>query len=50
MVGGLGKKEIAQRLSVSYHTVDTHVRKVYEKLHVTTRQAAVAKALKEGVV
>ncbi|HSU57608.1 MAG TPA: response regulator transcription factor [Candidatus Dormibacteraeota bacterium] len=47
MTQGLIKKEIADRLSVSYHTVDTHLRNIYAKLHVNTRSGAVAKALKE---
>ncbi len=47
MAQGLIKKEIADRLSLSYHTVDTHLRNIYAKLHVNTRAAAVAKALKE---
>ena len=47
MVGGLIKKEIAEKLSLSYHTIDTHLRNIYQKLHVHTRTGAVAKALKE---
>jgi DNA-binding NarL/FixJ family response regulator len=35
-------KEIAGVLGVSYETVHSHVRKVYEKLHVKTRTQAVA--------
>jgi len=47
MTQGLIKKEIADQLSISYHTVDTHLRNVYAKLHVNTRGGAVAKALRE---
>jgi DNA-binding NarL/FixJ family response regulator len=47
MTQGLIKKEIADRLTLSYHTVDTHLRNIYTKLHVHTRTGAVAKALKE---
>ena len=47
MVQGLIKKEMADRLSLSYHTVDTYLRNIYAKLHVHTRTGAVAKALKE---
>jgi len=50
MVTGLIKKEIAERLSLSVHTVDTYLRRIYEKLEVNTRTGAVAKALKEGLV
>lgn len=50
MVGGLIKKEIADRLSLSVHTVDTHLRNIYAKLQVNTRTGAVAKALKERIV
>ena len=50
MVGGLIKKEIADRLTLSVHTVDTYLRRIYEKLEVNTRTGAVAKALKEGLV
>jgi len=47
MVQGLIKKEIADRLGLSYHTVDTHLRNIYSKLQVHTRAGAVSKALKE---
>jgi len=45
MSQGLIKKEIADRLGLSYHTVDNHLRNIYSKLHVNTRSQAVAKAL-----
>lgn len=50
MVRGLVKKEIADRLNLSYHTVDNHLRSIYTKLQVHTRGGAVAKALSERLV
>lgn len=47
LVDGLIKQQIADRLFVSYHTIDKHLRNIYGKLQVRTRGAAVAKALKE---
>jgi DNA-binding NarL/FixJ family response regulator len=47
MVKGLIKKEIADQLSLSYHTIDTHLRNIYQKLHVHTRAGAVVKAVRE---
>jgi DNA-binding NarL/FixJ family response regulator len=45
LVQGLTTKEIADRLGLSIHTVDTHLRNIYRKLHVNSRAGAVAKAL-----
>ncbi len=50
MSRGLIKKEIADRLALSYHTVDNHLRSIYSKLHVHTRGGAVAKALTEKLL
>lgn len=50
MVQGFIRKEIADRLGLSLHTVDTYLRGIYRKLEVNTRTGAVAKALKEGLV
>lgn len=50
LVDGFIKKEIAGRLGLSVHTVDTHLRNIYGKLEVNTRTGAVAKALKERLV
>jgi DNA-binding NarL/FixJ family response regulator len=36
-------KEIAEALSISIRTVDTYIRRIYEKLHVRSRAQAVAK-------
>lgn len=38
-------KEIAEAMKVSYATVHTHIRHIYEKLHVRSRTEAVAKHL-----
>jgi DNA-binding NarL/FixJ family response regulator len=38
-------KEIADTMSISVTTVTTHIRNVYEKLHVRTRSQAIAKYL-----
>lgn len=35
MVEGHIKKEIAARMTLSVHTVNTHMRNIYEKLQVT---------------
>lgn len=50
LVRGLIKKEIAEELSISQHTVDMHLRSVYRKLEVRTQTEAVSKALRQGIV
>jgi RNA polymerase sigma factor (sigma-70 family) len=43
---GFMYKEIADKLGISFETVRTYIRRIYEKLHVRTRTEAVAKALR----
>jgi len=43
---GLMYKEIAEKLGISYETVHTYIRRIYEKLQVRTRTEAVAKFLR----
>lgn len=50
LVKGLIKKEIAEQLGISQHTVDMHLRSVYRKLHVRSQTEAVSKALLQGLV
>lgn len=50
LVRGLIKKEIADQLEVSTHTVDMHLRSVYRKLQVRSQTAAVSKAIRKGLV
>ncbi|MEM7357109.1 MAG: response regulator transcription factor, partial [Acidobacteriota bacterium] len=40
----------AERLGVSINTVRSHVRSIYDKLHVRSRSAAVSKALRSGIL
>lgn len=47
---GLQKKEIADRLNLSYHTVAMHTRMIYDRFNVNNASAAVAKALKLGIL
>ena len=49
LVQGKTKKEIAELLFLSYHTVDNHIRNIYSKLHVHSRTAAVVKALRKNL-
>lgn len=47
---GLTKKQISKKKFLSYHTVDTHVKNIYLKLHVNSRGLAVAKSIKENLI
>ena len=46
---GLVKKQIGDRLDISFATVDTHIRHIYEKLDVKNAPAAVRKAFNLGL-
>jgi len=50
LVDGLSMQQIADRLHRSYHTIDNHLRNIYEKLHVHSRASAVAKAVRERLI
>ena len=50
VVEGLRVEEIAEKLSVSFHTVNTHLKHVYTKLDVHTRSALASKVLKERLI
>jgi DNA-binding NarL/FixJ family response regulator len=47
---GATNKEIADALSVSVHTVKSHMRKILAKLHLDRRQEAASYALREGLI
>jgi DNA-binding NarL/FixJ family response regulator len=50
IVKGLSYKMIAAELNISYETVRSHVKKIYEKLHVASLTEAVAKAINQKVI
>ena len=47
---GLVKKEIGDKLNITYGTVATHVRNIYEKLNVINAPAAISKAYRSGIL
>jgi DNA-binding NarL/FixJ family response regulator len=50
LVEGKSYKMIAAQSDISYHTVNAHIRKIYEKLHVHSVSEAVSKAIKEKII
>jgi len=50
LVNGLSYKMIGAELNISYETVRSHVKKIYEKLHVASLTEVVAKAINQRIV
>ena len=50
LVNGLSYKMIGSELNISYETVRSHVKKIYEKLHVASLTEVVAKAIHQRIV
>lgn len=50
MVKGQSYKMIADDCKISINTVHTHIKKVYEKLHVNSASEAVVKAIRQHIV
>jgi DNA-binding NarL/FixJ family response regulator len=50
LVEGLSYKMIADKMNLSFHTIHTHIRNVYEKLHVNSKGEAINKAIKNKLV
>ena len=50
LVKGHSYKMVAAELGLSVHTVDTHIRHIYRKLHVSGLAEAVGKAVKDRLV
>lgn len=47
LVNGLSYKKIADTLFISLDTVRSHIKNIYQKLHVSSRSEAVAKVIKD---
>lgn len=50
LVDGYSYKMIAAEMFISIDTVRSHIKKIYEKLHVNSKSEAVAKAFKDKIV
>jgi len=50
LVDGLSYKMIADKVNLSFHTIHTHLRNIYEKLHVNSKGEAINKAMKNKLV
>ena len=50
LVNGYSYKLIAAELIIAIDTVRSHIKKIYDKLHVNSKSEAVAKAIKSKVV
>lgn len=50
LVDGLSYKMIADKMNLSFHTIHTHVRNVYEKLHVSSKGEAINKAIRNKLI
>jgi len=47
---GYPYKDIAERLSISVHTVHNHMRAIFDKLHASNKQEAIHKAHQQGLL
>jgi len=50
LVEGYSYKMIADVCFISFNTVNAHLRKIYDKLHVNSSQEAISKALRQKLV
>lgn len=50
LVDGYSYKMIASEMFIAIDTVRSHIKKIYEKLHVNSKSEAVAKAFKDKII
>ncbi|MCG8314573.1 MAG: response regulator transcription factor [Pseudomonadales bacterium] len=46
---GFSSREIAEKLGITYYTVTTHIKNIYQKLQVNSRAEAINEAIKLGL-
>jgi len=47
---GMNYRSTAEKLFLSPHTVKTHIKNIYQKLHVNSRAEAIKKAIKDKLI
>jgi DNA-binding NarL/FixJ family response regulator len=50
LIKGYGTKQIAAELFISFDTVRSHLKNIYQKLHVNCGKEAIVKAIRERIV
>ncbi len=50
LVEGCSYKEVADRLFISFFTVQSHIKNIYEKLEVSSKTEAVSKTLQHRLL
>ena len=50
VANGLSHRETAERLHISRHTVEAHIRNIYRKLSVNSRLRAITEARARGLM
>ncbi len=50
LVKGMSFKMIAEACQITFHTVNSHCKKIYEKLHVHSATEAMAKAINRRII
>jgi len=50
MTSGISRQQIADKLFISFHTVTSHLKNIYSKLHVNSKSGAISKVYKENIL
>ncbi|MDX2505929.1 MAG: response regulator transcription factor [Gammaproteobacteria bacterium] len=47
---GFSSQEVSEKLGITYYTVTTHIKNIYNKLQVNSRSEAIYQAIKQGLL